>query len=89
RIFLLQDDNTPSHKAKKILKFLDFRYVNRLPWPPCSAAVNQFDTFPDSIQVLINREIQPTNLDELGQYLTKKWDAIPMETVHSIIDGMF
>ncbi|ELU09841.1 hypothetical protein CAPTEDRAFT_65557, partial [Capitella teleta] len=42
--FLLQDDNAPCHKAKKIQKFLDFEDVNRLPWRLTVQIWNPFDT---------------------------------------------
>ncbi|ELU03872.1 hypothetical protein CAPTEDRAFT_114336, partial [Capitella teleta] len=87
--FLLQDDNAPRHKAKKIKKNLDFEDVNRLPWPVRSLDMNPFDTLWATLSKrLINREIQSTDLDELRQYLTEECDVIPVETDHSNIDGM-
>ncbi|ELU16264.1 hypothetical protein CAPTEDRAFT_105916, partial [Capitella teleta] len=53
-------------------------------WPACSPDMNPFDTLWAKLSTrLINRD-----LDELRQCLTEEWDAIPVETVHSIIDGM-
>ncbi|ELT90928.1 hypothetical protein CAPTEDRAFT_220591 [Capitella teleta] len=51
--------------------------------------MNLFDTLWAKLSTrLINIKFQPTNLDEFRQCLTEEWDAIPVETVHSVIDGM-
>ncbi|ELU09734.1 hypothetical protein CAPTEDRAFT_127146, partial [Capitella teleta] len=46
-------------------KFLDFEHVNRLLWPACSPDMNPFDTLWVKLSTrLMNREVQPTNLDD-------------------------
>jgi hypothetical protein len=51
--------------------------------------MNPFETLWAKLSTrLINREVQPTNQDELRQCLTEEWNAIFVETVHFNVDGM-
>ena len=89
--FLLQDDNAPCRRARAIQQFLNFEDVNRLPWPACSPDMNPIENLwaeLSRVDLLINRVVQPTNLDELQQCLTEEWDAIPMRTLESLNNGM-
>ncbi|ELU08484.1 hypothetical protein CAPTEDRAFT_208072 [Capitella teleta] len=71
------------------MKYLDCEDVNRLPCSNCSPYINPFVPLWAKLSTqLINRKVQRTKVNELRQYLTEEWDAIPVKTVHSIIDGM-
>ncbi|ELT91161.1 hypothetical protein CAPTEDRAFT_217573 [Capitella teleta] len=80
RIVLHKDDNTPCRKVKEIQKFLDFEDVNPACSPDRYEPVRYFVGEPFHV---IDQQGSPANKSD-----EREWDAIPVETIHSIIDGM-
>ena len=87
--FVLQDDNATPHRARIINTFLETEGVTRIGWPSRSPDMNPIEHIWDDMgRALRDRDVQPTNLDELTVALREEWDALPLEKINNLIDSM-
>ena len=73
RIFM--QDNTPCHKAKTVLSFLEEEGITVMKWPPQNPDMNPLE----NVWKIIEEKAQnrnPQNIDDLCCFLKEEWESI-------------
>jgi hypothetical protein len=87
--FLYQDDNAPAHRGRRATDFPDEEEVERLPWPAFSPDMNPIENLWALMTHRLNeRRPQPSCLEDLRTALVEEWEAIPLDTLQSLVEGM-
>lgn len=86
---ILQDDNARPHRAQVVNNFLQQQQVTRMNWPSCSPDLNPIEHVWD----VLGRRIRanhppPPNLNVLFQTLQQEWQAIPRDTLQTLLTSM-
>ncbi len=68
--------------------FMEEEGIEHLPWPAMSPDMNPIENLWAEVSRTMNESvIQPTNVPELRQAIIDVWDAIPIDTVTSLVDS--
>src|SRR3954469_12402210 len=87
--FTFQDDNAPTHTAKKTTKWKLDNSIPCLPWPVQSPDLNLIEHLWDELERRVHgRGILPKNSDELFSLLPEEWENILVETLEKLVDNM-
>ena len=86
---ILQDDNVRPHRARVVNNFLQQQQVIRMDWPSRSPDLNPVEHLWD----ILGRRIRanhppPPNLNVLFQTLQQEWQAIPQNTLQTLVRSM-
>ena len=86
---ILQDDNARPHRARVVNNFLQQQQVIRIDWPSRSPDLNPIE----HLLGVLGRRIRanpppPPNLNVLFQTVQQEWQAIPQNTVQTLVRSM-
>ncbi|KAK7096008.1 hypothetical protein V1264_005356 [Littorina saxatilis] len=85
----LQDDNAPAHGARVVNNFLQQQQVIRMDWPSRSPDLNSIEHLWDVLGRLIRaNHSPPPNLNVLFHTLQQEWQAIPQNTLQTLVRSM-
>ncbi len=63
--------------------------IKHLPWPAMSPDMNPIENLWAEVSRTMNESvIQPTNVPDMRQAIIDAWDAIPIDTLASLVDSM-
>lgn len=89
RNFLLQHDNAPAHRARRVQEYLQEEEIEQLPWPAFSPDLNPIEHAWDALDRGVRkRPIQPTNLRELEDALVQEWVALSQRDLNKLIESV-
>lgn len=75
--FILQHDNSPIHKAKKVSALLESRDVAVLEWPPQSPDLNIIENVWGNIKsALARRQLRGLSADALWALVNEEWERL-------------
>jgi transposase len=87
--FRFQHDNAPAHTSRVVQTFLQEHDIDTLPQPSVSPDTNPIEHLWDELgRAVRNRDIPPTNLQQLGQSLVEEWDRIPLNRLVTLVESM-
>lgn len=79
--FILQHDNSPIHKSKKVAAYLERRDVAVLEWPPQSPDLNIIENVWGNIKLaLAHRQLRAVSADVLWAIVQEEWERIRADT---------
>jgi transposase len=85
--WIFQQDNAPSHTAKRSKAFLADEKIECLIWPPYSPDLNPIENLWGLLKILVDKE-KPKTVDELRTIAKKKWAEISMDAVRNTIKSL-
>ena len=85
----LMDDNATPHRARVVNDYLRQQQVPRLDWPSRSPDLNPIENFWDHLERRVhNNHPPPVDLHQLFQFLQQEWNAMPQQTLVTLIQSM-
>lgn len=79
--FILQHDNSPIHKSKKVAAYLERRDVAVLEWPPQSPDLNIIENVWGNMKLaLAHRQLRAVSADVLWAIVQEEWERIRADT---------
>ena len=85
---VFQQDNAPSHTAKKTKEFMQNKGINAITWPSNSPDLNPIENLWSFMKTQINKK-NPSNKAELIRYAKEVWEnEIPIDCIQTLIDSM-
>lgn len=87
--WLWQQDGAPTHTAAANQQHLldnGINFITKTEWPPNSPDINVIE----NLWAIITDKVAPRRAktkDELWRFVQEEWNAIPLETVRSLIDS--
>lgn len=78
--FILQHDNSPIHKARKVGVYLDDRNVAVLNWPPQSPDVNIENVWGRMKFSMASRQLHVLSADALCTVVEEEWGRLSSNT---------
>lgn len=86
---ILLDDNAPPHRARVVQNFLQQQQVVRMDWPSQSPDLNPIEHVWDVLgRRLHANHPPPPNLNFLFRNLQQEWQAIPQNTLQTLVRSM-
>ena len=76
--FILQQDNAPIHKAKKISEYLINNNINSLEWPPQSPDLSPIENVCSWMKLKVS-ERMPQSINDLKKKIKETWESFPTE----------
>ena len=87
--FVYQDDNARSHIARTVVNFMETEGIEHMECPAVSPDLNPIENLWSKVTHTMDSSAnQPTNLAELRQAITDAWQALPLQTLATLIDSM-
>src|SRR4051812_16717619 len=87
--FTFQDDNAPTHTAKKTTKWKLDNAIPCLPWPTQSPDLNPIEHLWEELERRVHGcGILPKNGDELFNLLREEWEKILVEKLEKLVNSM-
>ena len=86
---ILQDDNTTPHRARVVTGFLQQYQVTQMDWPAHSLDLAPIENLWDILSRLVHdTHSHAANLAQLFQFLQQEWNAIPQQTLVTLVQSM-
>lgn len=76
--FILQQDNAPIHKAKKVMEHLNNNNIELLEWPPQSPDLSPIENVWAWLKMKISEKC-PRNINELKSSIAETWLTFTVE----------
>ncbi|GFY11201.1 uncharacterized protein TNCV_4471871 [Trichonephila clavipes] len=87
--FVFMDDNATCHRTLAVQDCLDSEGIQRLVWLARSPDLNPIENVWDALgRQVAGRNYPPTNKNTLIHALTKKWDKLPQQLLHNVVQSM-
>ena len=87
--FIFQHDNAPIHTARVVKRYLEYKNVSVLNWPPYSPGLN----IVENLWGWLSRQIysegkQYGNASELMDAIKSAWNEVPVSLLSSLFSSM-
>jgi transposase len=82
-----QQDNAPSHSAKRTKAYLDLNAINCLPWPANSPDMNPIENLWGILKLAVMRH-KIASKSELIEVARQEWNKISQEIVQNCFTSM-
>ena len=87
--FVYQDDNARPDRARTVVNFMETEGIEHMEWPAASPDMNPIENLWSEVTRTMDASAnQPTNLAELRQAVMDAWQALPLQTLATLIDSM-
>jgi hypothetical protein len=87
--FAYQDDNARPHRARTVVNFVENEGIEHMIWPAMSPDMNPIKNMWSEVTHTMDASAkQPTNLAELRQTVIGAWQALPLQTLPTLIDSI-
>jgi len=83
----LQQDNDPKHTSRVAKDFIVENKIRTIDWPSNSPDLNPIENMWYIVKNNVEKRM-PRNINELKQFMTEEWDAVPEATVQNLISSM-
>ena len=85
----LQDDNAPPHRAHVVRDFFQQQGIPRMDWPARSPDLAPIEHLWDVLgRRVADNHPPPADVAQLTQFLQQEWQAIPQETLRTLVHSM-
>jgi transposase len=86
---VFMDDNAPIHRANAVKQWMLQYHVPSIDWPPYSPDINPIE----NVWAIIKNQLRrlspaPTSLEEVAQKFVSMWNALPLDLLRKLYDGM-
>lgn len=85
--WVLQEDNDPKHRAKKVTRWKEENDVDVLPWPSMSPDQNPIENVWRLLKIKIAKK-KIRSLTGLKIQLTREWNRLPSELATNLVRSM-
>lgn len=85
--YVLQDDNAPCHRAKKVRDWLLDQGIQRLTWPAQSPDLNPIENLWGDIKRQLKRN-PPRHLRDLSATIHALWESISPDRCRDLVESM-
>ena len=86
---ILQDDNATPHRARVVTGFLQQHQVTQMDWPARSPDLPSIQNLWDILGRRVHdNHFSAANLAQLFQFLQQEWNAIPQQTLVTLVQSM-
>ena len=87
--FLIQNDNTPVHKARSIQKWFVKISVEELDWSAQSSDLKPIEHLWDELESrLRTRPNRPSSVPDLTNALVAEWKQVPTATFQHLVESL-
>jgi len=87
--FVYQDDNSRPHRARTVVNFMETEGIENMEWPAVSQYMNPIANMWSEVTRTMDASAnQHTNMAELRQAVIDAWQALPLQTLATLIDSM-
>ena len=87
--FVLVQDNSPPHKARATMMFLENQDIEAMHWPAKGPAMNPIEHIWDQVNIHIyDMDSPPTTQQQLRDALMAAWDALRPDRLRSLVRSM-
>nr|XP_037270947.1 XK-related protein 6-like isoform X3 [Rhipicephalus microplus] len=75
--YILQQNNSPVHRSRKVTTFLENRGINILSWPPQSPDLNIIESVWDLMKTALqSRSLHGVSADDLWEAINEEWERL-------------
>ena len=85
---ILQDDNATPHRARVVTGFLQQHQVTQMDWPARSPDLAPVENLGILGRHVHDNRLPAANLAQLFQFLQQEWNAIPQQTLVTLVQSM-
>jgi len=87
--YVYYDDNAIPHRDRTVVNFMETEGIEHMEWTAVSPDMNPIENMWSEITRTVDASVnQPTNLAELRQTVIDAWQALPLQTLATLIDSM-
>jgi len=87
--FVYQDDNARLHTVRTVVSFIETEGIEHMDWPAVSPDMNPIENVWSEVTHTMDASAnQLTNLAELRQAVIDAWQALPLQTLATLIDSI-
>ena len=84
-----QNVNARPHRARTLVNFMEIEGFEHMELPAVSTDMNPIENMWSEVTHTMDVSAnQPTNLEELRQAVIDSWQALPLQTLVTLIDSM-
>jgi len=88
-IVVYQDDNARPHRARTMVNFMETEGIEHMESPAVSPDMNHTENIWSEVTRTMDASAnQPTNLAVLRQEANDAWQALPLQTLPTLIDSI-
>ncbi|CAF3374009.1 unnamed protein product [Rotaria socialis] len=82
-----QQDNDPKHTSKIAKQFLEKEVPEMIDWPSNSPDINPIENMWSILKRRVEKQ-NPSNIDELDQFLHEEWQKVETNIINNLVNSM-
>ena len=87
--WVLQDDNSSVHRAKKVIEWKEENNLRTMEWPAMSPDLNPIENLLDHLDRAVRKHHSPPRtIRQLEEALKREWEKISVEMCDSLVSSM-